>query len=172
MTGLVTAKMQCLAASIADLKVRVRHALAAELAEQIATAVADVVRAVIAGREFPGYRSSQPSAWREEIDPWDDVDVDAEDGYRRDEPRPVDNEKPTMNPAMPLAVAAGIHAVRWWIGRRGTLLTAVAAGLGVGILGLAGGPLVRAALAAFTAAADLLAVTDALGHAAARLEPI
>jgi len=164
--------MQCLATSIADLKVRVRHALAAELAEQVATAVADVIRDVVAGREVVGYRSPQPSAWREEIDPWDDVDVNAEDGYRRSESRPVNNEKPAMNPAMPLAVAAGIHAVRWWIGRRGTLLTAVAAGFGVGVLGLAGGPLVRAALAAITAAADLLAVTDALGHASARLDPI
>jgi hypothetical protein len=164
--------MQCLAASVAELKVRVRHALASELAEQVAAAVADVVRAVVAGREFDHYRAPQPShSWRQETDRWDEVDVDSEDGYWQDGPSSICNDKPAMNSAMPLAVAASVHVVRWWIGRRGTLLGAVAAGLGVGLLGLTGGTLVRAALAALTAAADLLAVTDALGNAATRLEP-
>jgi hypothetical protein len=172
-TGIVTAKMQGLAASIAELKVRLRHVLASELAEQVAAAVADVVRAVLVGREFAGYSSPQSSpTWRDE-DPWSDVDVDSVDGYRRGgSPHTVHHEKSAVNPALPLAAAAGIHAVHWWIGRRGTLLGAVAAGLGIGVLGLAGGPLVRAALAALTAAADLLAITDGLGHVAARLEPI
>jgi hypothetical protein len=164
--------MQGLAASIAELKVRLRHVLASELAEQVAAAVADVVRAVLAGREFAGYHSPQSSHTLREDDPWSDVDVDSEDGYRRGGPHTIHHENSAVNPALPLAAAAGIHAVRWWIGRRGTLLGAVAAGLGVGVLGLAGGPLVRAALAALTAAADLLSITDGLGRVAARLEPI
>ena len=71
--------------------------------------------------------------------------------------------------AAPVAIAAAVHVVRWWLGRRGNLLTAIGAGLGVGLLGIAGGTVVRTALAILTAAADLLSVTDGLDASAARL---
>jgi hypothetical protein len=64
------------------------------------------------------------------------------------------------------AVAAAVHAARWWLGVRGTWLAAA----GVGLLGLLGGPVTRTAVAALAAAADLRSATDALGAGAARLD--
>jgi hypothetical protein len=49
------------------------------------------------------------------------------------------------------------------------LISAIGAGLGVGLLGLASGTVVRTALAILTAAADLLSVTDELDSSAPRL---
>ena len=71
--------------------------------------------------------------------------------------------------AAPVAIAAAVHVVRWWLGRRGSLIAAIGAGLGVGLLGIAGGTVVRTALAILTAAVDLLSVTDGLDASAARL---
>ena len=173
MTALVTAKMQYLAEAFADLKTRVRLALAGELAQHVATAVADVVRAVIAGRDSAENRPLSRSWQHPDRDPWEEDDEF--DRRRADRFRPDEDDEPvarSANAAVPLAVAAGIHTVRWWLARKGHLLGAIGAGLGIGFLGLAGGPLIRSALAALTAAADLLAVTDALGDSAARLEPI
>ena len=62
-------------------------------------------------------------------------------------------------------------AARWWVGRRGTLAAAAAVGVGVGLLGVLGGPVARTAVAVLAAAADVLAATDALGTAATRLDP-
>lgn len=173
MTALVTAKMQYLAEAFADLKTRVRLALAGELAQHVATAVADVIRAVVAGRDPVENRPPVRTWQHPDRDPWDEDDEydprRAERTQRDEDAEPVAR---AAKAAVPLAVAAGIHTVRWWLGRKGHLLGAICAGLGIGFLGLAGGPLVRSALAALTAAADLLAVTDALGDSAARLEPI
>jgi hypothetical protein len=213
-TGLVRRQLAALAGAVADLKERVRLAVAGELARAVGGAVQRVVEAAAAGRPDPppgpsagppmGY-SRAPAAprpdgwsdgWDRPDDPWSDDPNDDEPGYdarcarnhsaagwdddpgdhepaqpvapRREAPGP-----PADTPAAPegvaAAVAAGVYAARWWLGRKGTLLAATGVGLGVGLLGALGGPVVRTAVAAFAAAADLLAATDALGAGADRL---
>lgn len=185
MTGLIRQQVRTLAGVLADLKARVRVALAQEIARAAAGAVEEVVRAVVAGRREPfrptpalDYDWPAPGRWDDgdsgrgrARDPWDDRD-DWSDDDRAARPAAVgrpDNPAPPAAPAVPAAVAAGVHVARWWLARKGNLLVAVGAGLAVGLLGLVGGPAVRTAVAALAAAADLVAVTDALGDGAARL---
>ena len=163
-----------LADSLADLKVRLRLALAGELAQLVAQAVGDVVRTLVAGRTgVAESRSSRMSAAGHEADPWDsdeDEEFDSVRRYQIDEPEATEEAVvPASTAAAPVAIAAAVHVVRWWLGRRGSLITAIGAGLGVGLLGLAGGTVVRTALAILTAAADLLSVTNGLDASAARL---
>ena len=174
MTNLVSDKVRDLADSLADLKVRLRLALAGELAQLVAQAVGDVVRTLVAGRTGVGeFRSSRVSPPGHEADPWDadeDEEFDHSRRYQIDEREvTVEAGSPAGAAAAPVAIAAAVHVVRWWLGRRGNLLTAIGAGLGVGLLGIAGGTVVRTALAILTAAADLLSVTDGLDASAARL---
>ena len=67
---------------------------------------------------------------------------------------------------------AAVFVTRWWLLRRGTLWAAAGLGLGVGLLGVIGGPLARTAVAVLAATADVLTATDALGDGAARLEHV
>ena len=174
MTNLVRDKVRGLADSLADLKVRLRLALAGELAQLVAQAVGDVVRTLVAGRTGVGeFRPSPVSPAGREADPWDTDEDDQFDDTRQD---PIDERETTVETgspagaaAAPVAIAAAIHVVRWWLGRQGSWLAAVGAGLGVGLLGWIGGAVVRTALVILTAAADLLSVTDGLDASAARL---
>ena len=174
MTNLVSDKVRDLADSLADLKVRLRLALAGELAQLVAQAVGDVVRTLVAGRTgVSEFRPHRVSPAGREADPWDadeDEELDDTRRYQIDEPEEaVEAGSPAGAAAAPIAIAAAVHVVRWWLGRRGHLLTAIGAGLGVGLLGIAGGTVVRTALAILTAAADRLSVTDGLDASAARL---
>ena len=69
-----------------------------------------------------------------------------------------------------ITVAAGVHVARWWLKRHGTVLAAAGLGLGVGLLGVIGGPVIRTAVAVLAAAAELMIVTDALGDGVHRLQ--
>ncbi len=174
MTNLVIDKVRELADSLADLKVRLRLALAGEMAQLVAQAIGDVVRTLVAGRTGVGeFRPHRVSPTGREADPWDaDEDEEFDDSrrYEIDETGTVaEAGAPAGAAAAPVAIAAAVHVVRWWLGRRGNLITAIGAGLGVGLLGLAGGTVVRTALAILTAAADLLSVTDGLNASAVRL---
>ena len=174
MTNLVRDKVRDLADSLSDLKVRLRLALAGELAQLVAQAVGDVVRTLVAGRTGVGeFRPSRVSQARRDADPWDTDEEEEFDDTRRYEIEETETAAEAGSPAgaaaAPVAIAAAVHVVRWWLGRRGSLLTAIGAGLGVGLLGIAGGTVVRTALAILTAAVDLLSVTDGLGASAARL---
>ena len=174
MTGLIKDQIRGFATLLADLKVRVRVALAGELAGHVAAAVRDVVHAVVAGRadvpRVAGRGDPPGRAWHADRDPWDD---DPRYGRYDDDPevfvRRVAPDGAAPSPAVPVTVVAGLHVARWWLARRGGLAGAVGCAAGVGLLGLVGGPAVRAAVAAVAAAADLLAVTDTLGTAADRL---
>jgi hypothetical protein len=163
--------MRDLADTLVDLKVRLKVALAGELAQHVAKAVGDVVGTLVVGRAEFAHGRPPPKEWGEH-DPWEDGgETDPQFGRyaSRDE-----EEEMTVNlsakAATPIALAAAIHVARWWLGRRGHLLGALGLGFGVGIVGLTGGAIIRSALAALTAAADLLAVTDALDNSAARLQ--
>ncbi len=63
MSHLVATKLRHLAGEFDDLKVRLRIALAGELARQVATAVGDVVRAVVGP---PGSESDRRCCWAAE----------------------------------------------------------------------------------------------------------
>jgi hypothetical protein len=71
-------------------------------------------------------------------------------------------------PAVPAAaaIAVGVNVGRWWLARKGTVGAAVGLGVLATGLGLAGGPVARAALAVLAAATDVLAAESALARPA------
>ena len=163
MTAVVRQQLMALAEVIAELKERVRVAVAGELAKAVSGAVHQVVEAMVAGR------TNRPvnRHWDDDDDRWAGpahrwADDPVEDSTR--DPR-------SAGPTVAAAVAAGVGVARWWLARQGTLFVAAGLGLGVGLLGVVGGPLARTAVAALAAATDLLTATDALGDGADRLRP-
>jgi hypothetical protein len=178
------AQLAGLAETLAGLREKVRAAVAGELGRAVGDAVRQVVQAVVAdGAEPPPAPRSTASRWDDEgaddrdgwgrpRDPWHHRDDEDDYGRRtptRDEP-PPDGPPADASARVSTAVAAGVFVTRWWLLRRGTLLAAAGLGLGVGLLGVAGGPLARAAVAVLAATAEVLTATDALGDGAARLE--
>jgi hypothetical protein len=183
-TSVVRSQLAGLARTVAELRERVRVAVAGELGRAVGGAVQQVVQAVVAGRTEPPYsgtaygRSSstrwdddgREDRWDRPHDPWAD---DTDDEYDRDRhyTAPARGDAPSPpRAAVTAAVAAGVYAARWWLGRRGTWLAAAGLGLGVGLLGVLGGPVARTAVAALAAVADILGATDALGDGATRLD--
>lgn len=188
MTALVTTRIHRLADSLAELKVKVRAALATELASAVGTAVRDVLVVALIGRlVLPSRAASSPprsgswrddgydrerDAWGEPRDPWADPDdSDTRDRvparYGRDERYERDEPEPTPVVPAAAAVAVGVNVGRWWLARKGTVAAAVGFGVLATALGLAGGPVARAALAVLAAATDILTAESAL----ARLDP-
>ncbi len=193
MATLVTAPLRRLAGAMADLRDRVREALAGEMARAVADAVREVVATALRGgtttaplpvdvrpaRARGHWADPDPDPWEDRPD-WarDDVDEDDERGraaYGAPFPEAGPDTDlrapvpPGGTPAAPAAVAAGVSAGRWWLRRRGSVVEAVGVGVLVTLAVLAGGPVALAGAAVVTAAADLSAVTDALGAGAARL---
>ncbi|VTT99581.1 unnamed protein product [Gemmataceae bacterium] len=184
------AQLTGLAATMAELKERVRVAVAGELGRAVGDAVRQVVQAVVAGNTKPS-PAPRPAAsrwddedddhrdgWSRPRDPWaaggdEDDDYDRGRGARRATPTrhepPIEEPATAVSAGVTAAVAAGVYVARWWLVRRGTLLAAAGLGLGVGLLGVVGGPLARTAVAVLAATADVLTATDALGDGAARL---
>ena len=176
MTGVVYTQLTGLAHPLADMKVRVRAAVAGGLGRAVGDAVRQVVQAVVAGPSDPprpAYAYPSPARWDEDerVDHWNapgDPWAEDTDEYESDLAAPARAD--AVGAGLATSVAAGVYAARWWLGRRGTLLAAAGIGLGVGLLGVLGGPIARAAVAAVAAVADILGATDALGAAAARLD--
>lgn len=183
MIGVIRTQLTGLARTIADLRERVRIAVAGELGRAISGAVQQVIQAVVAGQADPPrpsatYQRSSPSRWEDSedrwnrpYDPWTD---DPDDAYDRDRhsAAPVPSDAPPVpDRGVTPAIAAGVYAARWWLGRQGTLLAAATLGLGIGLLGVLGGPIARTAVAVLAATADILSATDALGDRASRFDP-
>ena len=189
MTSIFYAPLRRLCRALLDLRDRVREALAGEVARAVGEAVNEVVAALLRGGPPPaappprgGDRPGR-SDWADpDDDPWGDHQPHGpDDRYAADfdrapggvETPPVhDDGPPASMPRTPAglgAVAAGLSAGRWWLGRRGSALEAVGVGVVVALAALAGGPLARAGAAVVAAAADVSAATDALGTGAARL---
>ena len=178
MTALVTQRVHRLADSLAELKVRVRAALATELAGAVGGAVRDVLVAALVERVLTapapsphpgGWRDDgyeEPDRWGEPRDPWSDPDDDPRTHARYQHAERDDMERTPAVPAV-AALAVGVNVGRWWLARRGTVPVAVGFGVLATALGLAGGPVARAALAVLAAATDLLTAESAL----ARLDP-
>ncbi len=186
MSAILTTRCLRLADSLAELKVKVRAALATELSQAVGTAVRDVLVVALVDRliapgpraparpsapRVPGWRDDGNEAardeWGDPRDPWDEPDGDlarTPSRYTRDEPEHVEPV-----PAVPAAaaVAVGVNVGRWWLAKKGTVAAAVGLGVLATALGLAGGPVARAALAVLAAASDLLAAESAL----ARFDP-
>ncbi|WP_439626843.1 hypothetical protein [Gemmata sp.] len=185
MRAIVTTRCHRLADALGDLKVKVRTALATELAHAVGTAVRDVLAAALVDRlvappragaaRAPAARSTvrrgdadadrEFDAWGDPRDAWDDPDADdrprAPARSARGEPE-EDDPVPTVPAAA--AVAVGVNVGRWWLARHGTVPAAVGLGVLAAGLGLAGGPVARAALAVLAAAADVLAAETALAR--------
>ena len=185
MSAIVTRRCHRLAESLAELKVKVRVALATELGTAIGAAVRDVLVAALVDRMIAPTRSvptqtpPRTTGWRDDgddqerdqwgypKDPWDDPDDDRDrfpSRYARDEPVEV-NHMPAVPTAA--AVAVGVNVGRWWLARKGSVPAAIGFGVLATGLGLAGGPVARAALAVLAAAADILVAESAL----ARIDP-
>jgi hypothetical protein len=184
MTALVTTRAHQLADALRELKVKVRAALATELAGAVGSAVRDVLVVALLDRLLVPQRASSPrplrhgwregydrerDAWGEPRDPWADPDdPDTRDHvparYARDEPD--ERTGPEPGPVVPAAaaVAVGVNVGRWWLARRGGVPAAVGFGVLATALGLAGGPLARAALAVLAAATDVLTAEAVLAR--------
>lgn len=185
MSAIMTQRCHRLADSLGELKVKVRTALATELAGAVGLAVRDVLIAalidrVLAAPTRPAVRPPtppRPGGWRDDEDedrwggpkdPWADPDeYETRDRgrtptrYAREEHDEVDPP-----PAVPVAaaVAVGVSVGRWWLARQGTVASAVGFGVLATALGLAGGPFARAALAVLAAATDVLTAESALAR--------
>ena len=175
MSSLVAINLSKLAGELEDLKNRLRVALAGELARHVATAVGDVIRAAVAGETAAQFQRAQFERRHADPDAWDDEEDSYDAAYRHREYDDDDSDQSELdspvNLSASVAVAASVYVARWWrLGRRGTLLGAVGAGMGIGLLGLIGGPLVRAALVILAATGDLLSVTETVGSGASRLK--
>jgi hypothetical protein len=166
---------------MAELRERVREALASEMARVVAEAVREVITAVLRGGPMPYGRGPTP-ARPVTADRWDDPDPwDESDPYGRVEPvhHHIEDDTPAPTGAAtrsmavaPAAVASGVSAGRWWLRRRGSAVEAIGVGVLVALAVLSGGPVVRMSATVAAAAADLAAVTEALDSSAGRLEPI
>jgi hypothetical protein len=185
-SAILTARCHRLAESLAELKVKVRAALATDLAQAVGTAVRDVLvvalvdRLVAPTRPAPvrspaprpatGWRADEDDLERDEWgyrrDAWDEPDEDerhrAHARYTHDEPDEVDSMPAVTATA---AIAVGVNVGRWWLAKRGTVASAVGLGVLATGLGLAGGPVARAALAVLAAASDVLTAESALARA-------
>ncbi len=186
MSAIVTQRCHRLADSLAELKVKVRAALATELAGAIGTAVRDVLVVALVDRMIAPARSvpaqtppTRTTGWRDDEDDrerdqwgyvrdsWDEPENPRERPRSRYEPEEADDVDTT--PAVPTAaaVAVGVNVGRWWLAKKGSVPAAIGFGVLATGLGLAGGPVARAALAVLAAAADILVAESAL----ARIDP-
>ncbi len=185
MSAIVTQRCHRLADSLAELKVKVRAALATELAGAIGTAVRDVLvvalvdRLITPTRSVPTRTTPRTTGWADDEDDrerdqwgyvrdsWDEPEIRRERPRSRYEPEEPDDVDTT--PAVPTAaaVAVGVNVGRWWLAKKGSVPAAIGVGVLATGLGLAGGPVARAALAVLAATADLLAAESAL----ARIDP-
>ena len=182
MSATLTTRCHRLADSLAELKVRVRAALATELARAVGAAVRDVLVVALVDRMIAPTRSSpsrppapRATGWRDENererdewgyvkDPWEDPDEDRPRLPGRYTLDDVEEAEPMPPLPVAAAVAVGVQAGRWWLARQGTVGAAVGLGVLATGLGLAGGPVARAALAVLAAATDLLAAESALSR--------
>jgi hypothetical protein len=188
MSAIVTQRCHRLADSLAELKVKVRAALATELAGAIGTAVRDVLVVALVDRLITPTRTAptrtpptRTTDWRDdeddrERDEWGYVKDrwgEPDDNDPRDRPRsryePEEPDDVDSTPAVPTAsaVAVGVNVGRWWLAKKGSVPAAIGFGVLATGLGLAGGPVARAALAVLAAAADILVAESAL----ARIDP-
>jgi hypothetical protein len=188
MTDLMVEQMRGLAAALASLQVRVRQAVAGEVSRAVAEAVAEILATALGGRlarlatAAPAARRHNPysarrrtgygdSEWDErESTGWGDEYVPVRASEEAEPDGGLGATDSGNRPAASVALALGVTAGWWWLGRRGSGWGAAGVGLAVASAVLAGGPASRAALGVLWAALRLLAVTAALGDGAEALD--
>jgi len=181
-SAILSTRCRQLADSLAELKLKVRAALATELAAAVGTAVRDVLvvalvdRLVAPGRPAPTRPTAhRPSGWRDVDDrgrdewdypggSWDDAGEEDRDRTPSRTVRHDGEEEPVSGVPAAAAVAVGVDVGRWWLTRHGSTGAAVGLAVLATGLGLAGGPVARAALAVLAAATDLLTAESALAR--------
>jgi hypothetical protein len=175
MNALITTRIHKLSDSLVELKQKVREALTTELATAVGTAVRDIIVVTMLDRMIhppprqpattapPGvWRQERDDRWAEPRDPWADEDERPESS-RYELAERNDEKSPRVLPAT-TALAVGVQVGRWWLGRNGSLPTAVGFGILATTLGFAGGPFAHAALAVLAAATDLLTAESAVAR--------
>ena len=177
MTALVTNRIHKLSESLVELKLKVREALATELATAVGIAVRDIIVVAMVDRiinpsprnpttaPHSGGRNERYDRWGEPKDPWAEADdYDRPGTHARYELDEHDDQEPP--PALPTtaALAIGVNVGRWWLARNGATHTAVGLGILATALGFAGGPFTQAALAVLAAATDLLTAESAVAR--------
>lgn len=168
-----------LAGALADLRLRVREALAGELSRAVAETVREIVATAIGGGMIGQPPVDGPFRTDVDRDPWDDDRLGwADDDYEKHEDSRNDYEPSTGSSLVdqpssgPAALSTGLAAGRWWLGRRGSIPEAVGVGVLVTLAVFAGGPVARAGTAVAATIADLTVVTDALDAVSSHLTPI
>lgn len=175
MNALISTRVHQLSGSLVELKQKVREALTTELATAVGTAVRDIIVVATLDRiihppprqpattaPLGAWREERYDRWGEPRDPWADDDDRPESSRYKLAERP-DEKSPRVVPAT-TAIAVGMQVGRWWLGRNGTLPTAVGFGILATTLGFAGGPFGHAALAVLAAATDLLTAESAVAR--------
>ena len=165
MSGLLERKLRLLGTWLDQIKIRVRSALAGELARALGETVRQVVSTFVGGTREPETR--YPHGERDEAgygaprDPWGDDYEEApiEPDYRP--PVPV----PPSSDSAHSAIAVGLYAARWCWLRSGNRFASCVLGLGLGLLGRFGGPLCKTLALVAASATHLLGLHDALGVA-------
>jgi hypothetical protein len=179
--SVIADQLRQLAGTLADLKGRVRRAVAGEVGKAVADAVAEVLAAALGGHVAATAWAGRPARYGPNAgrrDAWDDPDDPGWDSnfvrLRRDRDESADDEAaaPNGESLAPAALAVAVAAGRWWLARRGSPWQAAGAGLAAGATLLAGGPMARTALAVLLAVHRLLAATDALGDSAEILDEV
>lgn len=156
----VAGRVHRLANTLAELKERVRTAVAGETGRAVGDAIRDLITAALTGRLSRTVYRTAGDGRDDDRDHWDE-----DDEYRRpsyDHRRYQDEDDSPARQSVraatnwPTAFAAGAAAARWWACRRMSGWAAVGLGLLVGVATIAGGPVARAGLALVAAAADLV----------------
>jgi hypothetical protein len=177
--SVMTDQLRQLAGTLADLKGRVRRAVAGEVGKAVADAVAEVLAAALGGPAAAPAWAKQPARYgpyATRPDAWDDPEDPGWDPeYARLRRQPMEPGPAEPTPAggeslTPAALAVAVAAGRWWLARKGSPWQAAGAGLAAGATLLAGGPMARTALAVLLAVHRLLAAADALGDSAELLD--
>jgi hypothetical protein len=155
----LTAHLADLAATLNDLRHRLRQAARLEVARAVGEALREVALAVICGpRRFSSRPQSTYSPWD---DPWQESD---QDSWDPESPIPEYVTPRNRNAAwsLPLqsAVVLGLGAARWGFVRTGQLVQAALIGVALGVVAYVGGPTIGALLGAWSAAHDLMSYPD------------
>jgi hypothetical protein len=159
----LTAHLADLAATLNDLRHRLRQAARLEVARAVGDALREVALAIICGphRYFTRTQATYSH--------WDDPWQEAEHEPWHPEPPISEHVTPRNRSAawsLPLqsAVVLGLGAARWGFVRTGQLVQAALIGVALGVVAYVGGPTIGALLGAWSAAHDLMSYPDPEPH--------
>jgi hypothetical protein len=170
-TDLIRQQLAQLSETLFLLQCRVRQAVAGEIGEAVANALAEIVTATLAGHPNAGMPYSRTSfsgypamSGRSEWDQTEDWD-----GHTPSHEAHVEQEPAAVKHALMLALFMGSRTM---LARQTLTWATLGLGLGTGVAVLFGGPLVRTILSMWWSLERLRTSTDALGDGANVLERV